>query len=350
MFVKNAWYCACWDHEVTQSQNSLIEKKIAGERVVLYRKQSGQVVALEDRCPHRQAPLSLGKKEGDSIRCMYHGIKFDDAGQCIEVPGQDTIPPRACVRAFPVVEKNNWIWVWMGDPEKADPDLICHSVGPSHPDYNIKASYVRINSDYRLEIANLADLTHSSFVHEDTFAMGWAQVHSKPEPQLLERGIKTVIWCRSAPVPKFVSHMFPEGFLCDAHFSVTQTIPCNWILHFRVFSAGTATEGESDGQLLLDSWSCQAITPRDEDSVDYYYSWGASKATDRPGFSDMLREGIDDAFAEDKAILEGQHKRMKEKPDHQQMSIAADAGPTRILSVLKKMLKAEEESAGHTAD
>lgn len=343
MYINNAWYCAGWDYEVSQSKKAIIEKKIAGERIVLYRKQNGNMVAMEDRCPHRQAPLSLGKKEGDSLRCMYHGIKFSPSGDCEEIPGQDEIPARACVRVFPVVEKDSWIWVWMGDPEKADVNLIAHAVGPDHPDYNIKTSYVRINSDYRLELANLADLTHSSFVHEDTFAMGWAQVHSKPVHQTLDRGIKTDIWVRSAPLPKFASHMFPQGFLCDAHFSVTQTVPCNWILHFRVFQAGRNTDGESDGQLLFDSWSCQAVTPRDENTVDYYYSWGASKATDFPGFSDMLLEGINEAFGEDREMLEAQHKRIAEKPNAPKISIAADAGPTRMLSVLNKLLKAEAE-------
>ena len=80
---------------------------------------------------------------------------------------------------------------------------------------------------------------------------------------------------------------------------ITQTVPCNWILHFRAFTAGNTIEGESDGQFMLDSWSCQAITPRDEKSVDYYYSWGVSKKTDQPSLSDLLKEGLDRACAED---------------------------------------------------
>lgn len=67
MFVRNAWYCAGWDFMVSQGKNALLARRLAGERVVLYRKPDGAVVALEDRCPHRQAALSLGAKEG--IRC-----------------------------------------------------------------------------------------------------------------------------------------------------------------------------------------------------------------------------------------------------------------------------------------
>ncbi|MDH4580765.1 aromatic ring-hydroxylating dioxygenase subunit alpha [Pseudomonas sp. BN415] len=341
MFLKNCWYCAGWDYQISQGKTSIVARKIAGERVVLYRKLNGDVVALEDRCPHRQAALSMGAKEGDDLRCMYHGIKFGADGKCNEIPGQDNIPERACVRAFPVVEKDNWIWVWMGDPEKADPALICNSVGPGNPDYIVRPSYIQVDADYRMENANLADLSHSSFTHDNTIAMGWAQALARPEHKILPRGIKTDYWVRNVPVPKFVAHLFPPGFTCDAHFDITQTVPCNWILHFRVFTAGTATEGESNGELVLDSWSCQAITPRDADSVDYYFSWGVSKATERPGLADLLKEGIDAAFFEDKVMLEGQRIRMQEKPDFKTFDIAADAGPGKMLWVLDKLIREE---------
>jgi vanillate O-demethylase monooxygenase subunit len=116
MFVENCWYCAGWDYELSQGKHALLARRIANEPLVLYRKLDGGVVAMEDRCPHRQAALHLGQKEGDSLRCMYHGMKFGPDGKCTEVPGQDKIPPQACVRTLPVVEKDNWIWVWMGDP------------------------------------------------------------------------------------------------------------------------------------------------------------------------------------------------------------------------------------------
>lgn len=334
----NCWYCAGWDFQVTQGKDSIVARKIADKRIVMYRKPGGELVAMEDQCPHRQAALSLGRKEGDSLRCMYHGLKFGPNGKCTEIPGQDRIPPRACVRVFPVVEKDNWIWVWMGDPAKVDTGLICDAVGPSHPEFNTQPSYIQINSDYQLENANLADLAHSSFTHDATIAMGLAQALAKPEHKLLPQGIKTDYWVRSVPLPKFVQHLFPEGFLCDANFDITQTVPCNWILHFRVFTPGNAIEGESDGQ----------FTPRDEKSVDYYYSWGVSKKTDQPGLSDLLKEGLDRAFAEDKAILEAQQIRIQENPNLQLFTIAADAGPVRMLALLDKLI--QQEAVERAAD
>jgi hypothetical protein len=80
--------------------------------------------AFEDRYCHRGAPLSIGKHEGDFIRCMYHGLKYDMAGKCVEAPGQERIHPRARVWTFAVQERNRWLWVWMGDPGQADPAQI----------------------------------------------------------------------------------------------------------------------------------------------------------------------------------------------------------------------------------
>ncbi|MGH8517632.1 MAG: Rieske 2Fe-2S domain-containing protein [Panacagrimonas sp.] len=349
MFVRNAWYCAGWDHEVTQGRDSLVARRIAGERVVLYRKPDGAIVALEDRCPHRQAALSLGRKEGDSLRCMYHGMKFRPDGACSEIPGQQHIPERACVRTFPVVEKNNWIWVWMGDAAKADPNLICFSVGPGHPDWNIKTSKMPVNCNYRLELANLADLSHLAWVHEKTVGGSRKYTEIKPRHVVTPRGIDSAFWVRSVPATAAVAHLFPEGALFDLSFDIQISVPCNWIMHFRVFTAGSATEGDSDGQLIVDTYTCQAVTPRDEDSVDYYYSWGASRATEFPGLSEMLRDTLDVAFREDASVLEAQHQRTKERPHHRTIDIALDAGPGKMLWVLDRLLREESETRAMAA-
>ena len=149
MFVRNAWYCAGWDYSVTLARDAVVARQIAGERVVLFRTPDGRVHALEDRCPHRQAALSLGRKEGDTLRCMYHGLRFATDGRCVEVPARVRIPERAQIRVFPVVEKDNWIWVWMGDPTRADEALIPFAVGPDADGWNIRTSEMTVKANYR---------------------------------------------------------------------------------------------------------------------------------------------------------------------------------------------------------
>lgn len=357
MFVKNAWYNAGWDYLFTQSQRNsltqakgaLVARKIAGERVVLYRKPNGQLVALEDRCPHRQAALSLGQKEGDNLRCLYHGMRFGPDGKCNEIPGQETIPERACVRVFPVVEKDNWVWVWMGDPAKADEKLIPHAVGPSDPAWNVKTSQMHVRANYRLEIANLADLTHLAWIHRDTLGAPDLTTrdrytHIKPKFTMLPNAMRTEYHVRGVPINSFLSHLFPPEMRFDLEFDIMHTLPCTWVLHFRAFVADGKEEGAPTGPLVADTWTSQAVTPCDEDEVDYYYSWGSSKACEIAGLSELLRDNLDDAFTEDRHVLEAQHVRVKEKPLHPQVDIIHDAGPGKMLWLLDKTLKAEAQN------
>lgn len=73
---------------------------------------------MADRCPHRHAPLSMGRVEGNHLTCMYHGMRVDTEGQCVSVPLLEPAP--ACsVHVYPVHIKSSWTWVWMGDPGKA---------------------------------------------------------------------------------------------------------------------------------------------------------------------------------------------------------------------------------------
>ncbi len=116
----NAWYAAGWDAEIKQA---LLPRTICGKHVVMYRKGDGEVVALEDACWHRLVPLSKGRLDGDTVVCGYHGLKYNAQGRCTFMPSQETINPSACVRAYPVVERHRFIWLWMGDPALADPAL-----------------------------------------------------------------------------------------------------------------------------------------------------------------------------------------------------------------------------------
>jgi vanillate O-demethylase monooxygenase subunit len=113
-FIRNCWYMVAWDHEIPAE--GLFSRTVIGEPVLLFRKANGDIVALEDRCCHRLAPLSMGRREGDCVRCGYHGMKFDASGACVEVPGLDSVPPKARVRSYPITVRNKWVFVWMGDP------------------------------------------------------------------------------------------------------------------------------------------------------------------------------------------------------------------------------------------
>ena len=94
-FSRQYWYVAAWPHELTAQQP--LARTILGDDLVLFRTPEGQAVAMEDRCAHRLAPLSKGRIEAGGIRCMYHGVKFDTQGRCLEVPAQTSAHPTMCV-------------------------------------------------------------------------------------------------------------------------------------------------------------------------------------------------------------------------------------------------------------
>ena len=162
-FPLNAWYAAAWSHEI---KHELAARTICGKDVVLYRRSTDEVAALEDACWHRLLPLSMGHLKGDEVMCGYHGLVFNAAGRCTFMPAQKTINPSACVRAYPTAERHRLVWLWPGDPALADPAKI--------PDFHWNdgtdwigdgGTFYKLKCDYRLVVDNLMDLTHETYVH-----------------------------------------------------------------------------------------------------------------------------------------------------------------------------------------
>ena len=118
MLLRNAWYIAAWADEIAAEP---LARRICNDPVVLFRDGTGKVGVLADRCCHRAAPLHRGAVVDAGIQCGYHGLVFDTSGRCVGIPGQRLIPEDARVRFYPAVEKDQLVWVWMGDPALADP-------------------------------------------------------------------------------------------------------------------------------------------------------------------------------------------------------------------------------------
>ena len=132
MYLRNCWYIAALPEDVTDAP---VGRVFLGEPVVMFRTSDGSVAALEDRCCHRHLPLSLGQVTGGNLQCGYHGLEFDASGACISIPGQSRVPPGASVRRYPLVELHNWLWIWMGDDQLADPELVPDIFWRDDPDW-----------------------------------------------------------------------------------------------------------------------------------------------------------------------------------------------------------------------
>ena len=184
IFLRNCWYVAAWDHELLHGAK--LARTILEKPVVLFRGESGRYIALDNRCCHRGAPLSMGRVEGDCIRCMYHGMKYDASGVCVQIPGQSRIPESLRVTSYPVQERGHLVWIWLGDPARADPALIVDYPPLHDPAWRGVPAYLHYDANWLLIVDNLSDFAHLAFVHTNTLG-GSEEYAYTTKPTAIER-------------------------------------------------------------------------------------------------------------------------------------------------------------------
>jgi phenylpropionate dioxygenase-like ring-hydroxylating dioxygenase large terminal subunit len=341
MFVRNAWYVGAWSDEV--AVGGKLARTLLGEPVLFYRGDDGQLAALEDRCCHRGLPLSHGCVQGAQLQCGYHGLVFDRSGQCVHVPGQDTVPSAARVRSYPVVERQGMAWIWMGEPARADAaQIVSH---PWHEDPGwvwIKDCY-RVEAHYQLITDNLMDLTHVGYVHGRTIG-GTPQAHSEAQTTTTptDRGVRVERWMEnSLPPPAYTNaHSFGTERV-DRWMEIEFHAPAVVRIHTGAVDVGTgARQGRREGGIRF--WGLNVQTPETERSTHYF--WSGARNRDAGGDEQRrarLLDSLSITFAEDKAVVEAQQKSLERKPEPLLM-IASDAGMVRARRIVTAMLQAEQ--------
>ncbi|MBV8137792.1 MAG: Rieske 2Fe-2S domain-containing protein, partial [Deltaproteobacteria bacterium] len=205
MFLHNCWYAAGWSHDFEHGK--LCPLTILNEPIVVYRAANDTPVALQDRCCHRLAPLSMGRLEGEDLRCMYHGLRFAPSGRCIEIPGETKIPPQVKVRSYPICDKYSIAWIWMGDADRADEELIPDFVGIDDPRWVMHPGRMDYKANYTLINDNLLDLSHIGFLHTNSLGLTVTpRKMFKPTVTPISRGVRIQSWGISGPsriLPRF---------------------------------------------------------------------------------------------------------------------------------------------------
>jgi vanillate O-demethylase monooxygenase subunit len=316
-FVRNTWYVAAWSHEVEPGK--LFARRVAGDSLVLFRRGDGTVAALENRCPHRHAPLALGRLEGDCVRCMYHGIRFDADGRCVEVPGQGATPSALDVRRFPVVERKRWIWVCTGDPSRADAALIPDTFSLDSPAWRYEPAYLHYQADHLLIADNVLDFSHLSYVHEKTLGGTAAIAGTRPKVEVLPDGIRIHREVRNtAPSPLHRSLGMPDGDV-DRWWTYDYLVPGVLLLDSGVRPSGGAA-GRS-----LHFHSCQAIVPESATTSHYFFMQAHDFDTHDAELTRAIHRGVMTAFAEDKAMIEAQAALIAGSPPAPMVALPMDA-------------------------
>ena len=340
MFLRNAWYVAAWGSEVTDVP---LARTLLDEPVVLFRIDDGTPVALEDRCCHRQLPLSMGKVVGDGIRCGYHGLQFDAGGRCRHVPGQSAVPPGAAVRTYPLVERWGWVWIWMGDSADADESAIPDWWFMDHPEWKVvpgnEGRPIHTRSNYELISDNLLDLSHVGYVHPDTIGSDAVVRFPVRTERKADRVVMTRLMPNVVPPPFHrVAGEF-EGNV-DRWMIVEAALPA--LIDVNVGSAEVGS-GVLEGDRLqgIAYHALNAPTPETATSTHFFYAHARFFKTDSAAMDEVYRRDFYRIFMEDVAIVEAQQAALDRDPDARWIDINVDAPGLAMRALLRESIAAE---------
>lgn len=296
-FLMQAWYVAATSEEV--GPDALFHRKLLGTSVVLYRNAQGAPHAMHDRCPHRFAPLSLGRREGGDLVCPYHGLRFDPDGFCSHNPhGKGALPNKPVVRTFPVVEKHGFVWIWMAD-EPADhaalPDFAPIDEGPAS---GIGHTYMRLPVNYRMIIDNVMDLSHVDYVHGEIISTRGQLSPLIPQVEENPNSVSASWEWKQAPPILILNQFLPHPEEEARHWiRVTWSAPGNIQLSLYCAQGDTPVD-KGPGQYDLHS-----VTPEDEHATHYFFCTRRNHIEDDAEYNAFKINAMHDAFWEEDGAL-----------------------------------------------
>ena len=336
-FVRNAWYVAGWSSEFS---NDISSVKILDENIVVYRTSKGQVIAMEDRCPHRFLPLSMGKLIGDDIQCGYHGITYNCEGMCVRIPGQQKIQKTLNVPTYPVHEQHNIVWIWMGENSLAETSKIFDMPQFSQSGWQVnQGEAIHLNSNYLNVAENLVDPAHVSFVHPTTLGSS----ASEDVPVEFETDGDVIVawrWIRNSQPIGFFKEFPGYKTNVDRWHYYYLHLPSIAVIDFGSIDSKEQIE-ENQRHLGTQLFALHFLTPvssnRTIDRWMHLRNVAVGDETASAKINSMFRV----AFAEDKKILEA----IQEQTDHQQnqnpVHIAIDKGSIAYRRRIEELIKSE---------
>lgn len=340
MFLKNTWYVACMPDDF---QDKPLGRKICGESMVFYRGAQGQAVALEDFCPHRGAPLSLGFVKDGNLVCGYHGLEMGCEGKTIAMPGQ-RVRGFPAIRSFPVVERYGFVWVWPGQVDKASEDLIPKFEFFDNPAWAYGGGLYHIACDYRLMVDNLMDLTHETYVHASS--IGQKEIDEVPCVTTTEGDhVTTSRFMENISAPPFWKMALRGNKLADdvpvdrwqiCHF----TPPSHVMIEVGVAHVGHGGYHAPD-HVKAYSVVVDFITPETETSIWYFWGMARKFQPQDTALTASIREGQGKIFSEDLQMLELQQKNLLAHPTRELLKLNIDAGGVQSRRVIDRLLALE---------
>lgn len=331
VFPMNQWYVAGFSWLVTDKP---VARTFLNQDVVLFRTKDGAIVAFEDRCCHRALPLSFGTVEERGLRCGYHGMLFDDSGRCVEIPGQSTIPSRACVRKYDVVEKDQIVWIWMPREAGTAPDTEPPAY-PWHSDprYRFKGDVFFYEAPYQLIHDNLMDLSHLGYVHTRTIG-GDPKTHMEADMRVTQNGnsVKVTRWMKDSRPPRTYTDAWPFRGQVDRWQEIEFDLTYLKIWTGAADVGTQSLEDEHRGGFHMRGF--HGITPATETSTHYFWTIASNQASDDRPNLDAVYEQTALTFMEDKVVVEAQHRSLTKFGSHRNIDIHVDVAANRVKRIV----------------
>lgn len=341
-FLRNCWYVAgrSEDFGRTLSAVTMLEEQIA-----IFRDTKGNAIALEDACPHRKLPLSRGTVEGDNVVCGYHGLTFDCTGECVIAPTQlDNPPRRAAVHSYPAEDRWGFLWLWMGDPDKADRDDVLDIPNFDNPDWGkTPKGAMEMACHYLYIIDNLLDPSHVAWVHLSSFA--GAGTDNRPlDLEEIENGVIVSRWVLGEEPPPYYKAMLPFGPTCDRKQHYECRLPSTAINMSVYTPAGEGGTQRPVSRNAFVNISYNFITPVNAHQSRYFWFQHRNMHAEDHQLSQRMFEGATMAFNEDKEVLEHVQKGMANRKSGY-INLGLDAGAMRFRTRVARQFRSET-SAG----
>ncbi len=337
-FLFDAWYLAGYESEFA---SGMIARTILDQPILFFRDADGKVAALEDRCPHVGAPLSLGTLEDGAVRCGYHGMVFEGSGRCTHIPGQDKIPPEACVYRYPIRQRAEHVWIWMGDAAKAAdhplPDFAEDDTFFSWPRYQ---GLLEMECNYSLMLQNLMDLTHLAYVHADSIGGNPADhAVDKVTPRKTENGVAFLRELREVDAPGRYTERFGRAEKLDRWSEFEFVAPAVIRQNSGWGPAGTRVIEERGG-ILLDKM-LHAITPATASRSYYFFHAADGADPDHDRARERLSK-LPKIILEDIAVTEAQQRRLEGVDPRSLVAIRSDRPRLMMIEDLDRRIRQEQ--------
>ena len=338
-WLKNAWYVAGFQHELDDKK--VVARTFLGTPVIMLRHSDGRVAALEDLCPHRLMPLSMGKRVGDEVECGYHGMRFSIEGSCMLAPGQTHIPQQACVRSYPFLEKHGLLWIWMGARELASSDLVPDIRWNDHPEWTPSRGYHHVQANYQLSVDNLMDLGHESWVHLRTIGQEDEEAIPNFPVKVSLKGEGLVYAHREMPQidpPPFFAMVLDHQGKINRWQTAISLSPSICMTDFGVYPVGTSADNAYRSHVL------HLLTPETEKSTHYFWSVARNKRLDDEALTQAVCQAIERTFDEDMVVLQTQQSQIdKLGGSVPRVAMKVDEAPIRARRVLASLIQREQD-------